>query len=388
MPGLADALAEQFMADSECQNAHRYIHTLYACTQMDIDPCKGRLREHILQRFPKLSLAKVTPRILTNMLFAVAAHSAAPLSPAAANATALMTPAAHKLCTRLTRMLQSSKAKEHCTEDDMASSLCSLRTLNHKPTDDFAAAFASWYVQLLGQLQYESPPQTTCRLVTTLTACVDLRLRLPASLVPMLIAHVDCMSKASAKAAACATSAWAAAALGILDIQSLELILRDQGQDQQQPQLPWSATDLLKLFQAVDWLQPGSADDPDHGRWRRLHDRVAGWGTRPVAGVSAPPTLLGALHAVLDEYSVAYSSNVQLGSFVAPAMVEAGGKQEGAWVFDFMTPADFFTNAPDRSVCSPCVSVQLPQHSVTRLLPDHSITQSAVAPCSKQCYQC
>ena len=376
MPGLADALSEQFIADSKCHNAYRYIQTLYACTQLGIDQSEGRLREHILQRFPKLSLAKATPRVLTNMLFAVAARPAGPLSPAgprspagplspaAANATALRTKAANKLCTRLTRMLNSSKAQDQCTEDDVASSLCSLRTLKHKPTDDFAAAFASWFAQLLRHLQNESPPQISCRLVILLTACVDLRLRLPASLVPMLIPYIDGTSKAPAKAAACATSAWAAAALGILDIQSLELILHTQGKHQQLwSQPPWSVTDLLKLFQAVDSLQPDCADHPDHGRWRHLHDRVATFGTRPVSGASAPPQLLRALHAVLDEYSVAYSSNVHLGTFVAPAVVEAQGKQHSAWVFDFVTPADFFTNDPARCVSdavSACVFACLP----------------------------
>lgn len=385
MPGLADALAEQFIADSECHNAYRYTQTLYACTQMDIDPCKGRLREHILQRFPKLSLANATPRMLTNMLYAVAAQTS-PLSPAAADATALRTKAAHKLCTRLTRMLKSSKAEDQCTEDGMASSLCSLRTLKHKPTDDFTAAFADWYAQLLRQLQNVSPPQISCRLVTMLAACVDLRLKLPASLVPLLIPHIDGMCNAPAKAAACATSAWAAAALGVLDIQSLELILHAQRKHQQPwSELPWSVIDLLKLFQAVDWLQPGSADDPNCVRWRRLHDQVAAFGTRPVPGASAPQPMLSALRAVLDEFSVAISSNVHLGSFVAPALVKAQGKQEGAWVFDFMSPADFFTNDPER-----CVSAVVSACVCVLSVPSPSLCQSAVTHylcLTRHCYQ-
>ena len=392
MPGLADALSEQFLADSECHNAYRYIQTLYACTQLGIDPSEGRLREHILHRFPKLSLAKATPRVLTNMLFAVTAQPAGPLSPAAADATALRTKAAHKLCTRLTRMLKSNKAEDQCTQGDMASSLASLRTLKHKPTDDFACAFASWFAQRLRQLQNELPPQISYRLVILFTACADLRLKLPKDLVPMLIPHIDGTSKASAKAAACAKSAWAAAALGILDIPSLELILHAHVQ-QPQSQLPWSVTDLLKLFQAVDWLQPDCADHPDQGRWRRLHDRVAAFGTRPAPGASAPPQqLLCALHAVLDEYSVAYSSNVRLGNFVAPAVAEAQGKQEGSWVFDFVTPADFFTNDPNRCVssvvsacvfaCSPCMPVQPPEQPLTYPPSGHCITQSAWATAS------
>lgn len=134
----------------------------------------------------------------------------------------------------------------------MASSLCSIRTLQHKPTDDFAAAFVSWYVQLLRQLQRESPPQISCCLVIILTACVDLRLQLPASLVPGLIPYIDGTSKAQTKAAACATSAWAAAAPGIVDTQGLELILHAQGKHQQPwSQLPWFVTDLWRLFQLL-----------------------------------------------------------------------------------------------------------------------------------------
>lgn len=101
--------------------------------------------------------------------------------------------------------------------------------------------------------------------------------------------------------------------------------------------------------------------------------------------MSATPQLLSGLPAVLDEYSIAYSSSIHLGSFVAAVVVKAQGKQEGAWVFDFMTPANIFTNDPDRcvsafvSVCAPCVSVQLPEHPLTCLLSDHSITLSALA---------
>ena len=139
---------------------------------------------------------------------------------------------------------------------------------------------------------------------------------------------------------------------------------------------------------AVDWLQPESAVDSDHERWRGLHDRVAAFATRPVPGVPAPPQLLSALHAVLDEYSVAFSSNIHLGCLVAAVVVKAQGKQEGAWVFDFMTPANFLTNDPNRcvsaivSVCAPCVSVQLPEHPLTCLLSDYSITLSALAAAS------
>ena len=224
----------------------------------------------------------------------------------------------------------------------MASSLCALKTQSTQATDDFAAAFASWYVQLLRQLQHESPPQITCHLVITLAACVDLHLKLPSSLVPELIPYIDGSSKAPAKAAACATSAWAAAAPGIVDTQGLELILHVQGKHQQ----PWSN---LPWF----WLSPISGDSSKllTGCNQNLlliltmrdgdHDRVAAFGTRPVPGVPAPPQLLSALHAVLDEYSVADSSNVHLGCLVAAVVVKAQGKQEGAWVFDFMTPADF-----------------------------------------------
>ena len=378
MPGLADALAEQFIADTECHNAYRYIQALYSCTQMNIDPCEGRLREHVLQRFPKLSLAKTPSRLLTNMLYAVAARPAGLLSPAAAhptaNITALETKAAHKVCTRLTRMLSSSKSEDQCTEDDMASSLRSLRALKHKPKDEFAAAFSSWYAQLLGQLQNESPPQSSCRLPTILATCVDLRLKLPANIIPILVPHIDGISKWPAKAAACAMSAWASAASGILDIQSLELLLHAQGKHEPPwPQLPWSVTDLAKVFQAVDWLQPDSVDSPDHGRWTVLCHRVAGFGARPIPSDAAPPPMLSALHAVLDEQSVAYSSNVQLGSCVAPAVVEAQGNMEGALVLDFVTAAYFFVNEPDRwgwtvlpacaSVLCTCLSVHWPAPS-------------------------
>lgn len=361
MPGLADALAEQFIADPKCHNAYRYIQALYSCAQLGINPCEGRLRRHILQRFPKLSLAKVTPRMLTNMLYSVAAPSAGHLSPAA-DAAALETKTAHKLCTRLTRMLKSSQSEDQCTEDDVASSLRSLTMLKHQPNSDFAAAFCGWYAQLLTQLQHVSPPRSSHRLGIILAACVDLRLKLPASFVSVLTPHIIGVSKphsSHARAAACADAAWASAALGILDCQTLEAILHAQGQDVS----PWSAADLSKLFQAVDWLQPDSVKHPDHGRWSVLHDKVAALGARPVSGHSVPQPVLRAGHAVLDENSIAYSSNVQLGGYLAPVIAEAQGNQDSALIFDYVAAPEVFSNVPDRCVWSTlpaCVSVCSP----------------------------
>ncbi|KAL3162018.1 hypothetical protein ABBQ38_009089 [Trebouxia sp. C0009 RCD-2024] len=347
MPGLADALAEQFIADSECHNAYRYIQALYSCAQMGIDPCEGRLPGHILQRFPKLSLAKVTPRMLTNMLFSVAAYPAGHHSLAAANTTALETKTAHKLCTRLTRMLKSSESEDQCTEDDVASSLRSLTALKHQPNSNFTAAFCGWYAQLLKQLQHESPPRSSHRLSIILAACVDLRLKLPASFISILTPHLLGASKphtSHARAATCANAAWSLAALGILDYQTPQATLHAHSEGAS----PWSVSSLSKFYQALDWLQPESAEHPNHGRWSALHDQVAALAARPDAGDSVPHSMLTALHAVLDEESIAHSSSVQLGGFRAPVAVTARGKQGHMLIFDFVASTDYFVNVQDR----------------------------------------
>ena len=158
-----------------------YKQALYNCAQMGIDPCEDRLRDRIPKRFPKLSLAGVTPGTLTNMLYSVATQPSGHHSSAEADTTVLETKTAHKLCTRVTRMLNSSEAEDQCTEDDVASSLRSLTALKHKPNSGSAVAFCDWYSQLLRQLQDESPPCGSLRLGIILAACVDLRLKLPAS---------------------------------------------------------------------------------------------------------------------------------------------------------------------------------------------------------------
>ena len=191
-PGLTDALAEQFIADSESHNAYTYIQALYACTQMGINPCNGHLREHILQRFPKLSLAQLKPRVLANMLYAVAERPwpSALTESAEARAAELESKAAHQVCTRLTRALSASEMADQCSEDDMASRLSSLRTMRHRPKDDFVPVFVSWYTQLLRQLQNQADPQASQRVLIILTACVALQLQLPASMVLILMPHI------------------------------------------------------------------------------------------------------------------------------------------------------------------------------------------------------
>ncbi|DBA76960.1 TPA: hypothetical protein ACH3X1_009553 [Trebouxia sp. C0004] len=45
---------------SACHNAHRFANTLYSCSQLEINPCDGRLVEYILQCLLKLSLAFIS----------------------------------------------------------------------------------------------------------------------------------------------------------------------------------------------------------------------------------------------------------------------------------------------------------------------------------------
>ena len=353
-PGLTDTLAEQFMADSECHNAYRYIQALYGCAQMEINPCNGQLREHILQRFPKLSLAQIKARMLANMLFAVAERPWPSVLSGSAEAAAadIDTKAAHKVCTRLTRVLSSSEMADQCSEDDMASSLSSLRILRHRPKDEFVPIFVSRYTQLLRQMQNQTDPQASQRILIILTACVALQLQLPASMISTLMPHIlGTKSKRhprQSKAAARARAAWAFAALGILDFQTLDSLLCTEGKNA----LPWSPEDLIQLYQAVDYLQPeATGHHPDNQRWQALYDQVAALGSRPVSDATPAPAGLSALHAVLDQSLIKYSSHVQLGSFMAPVVVQPQEGVDATLVFDFIAAEDCFANAADR--CAP-----------------------------------
>ena len=181
MPGLADALADQFIADSGCHNAHRFANTLYSCSQLEINPCDGRLIKYISQRLRKLSLANFSPRSVANAMFGVAQL------PAGRHPASLI----DKLCNRMIRLMSSSEADQQPTEDDMASVLHSLDMLQHQPKAAFTPALLIWHTQLLTQLQDQSPPKTAQRAKIILTACANLRLEIPPSFTQVILPHVS-----------------------------------------------------------------------------------------------------------------------------------------------------------------------------------------------------
>ena len=135
--------------------------------------------------------------------------------------------------------------------------------------------------------------------------------------------------------------------MGNLNLQTLEGLLSTEGK----AALPWAQEDLAQLFQAVDYLQPESMSHPHQQRWQALYDQVAALGSRPVSDATPAHAGLSALHAMLDQNSIKYSSHVQLGGFVAPVVVQPQDGIDAVLVFDFVTAEDCFVNAADR--CAP-----------------------------------
>ena len=65
---------------------------------------------------------------------------------------------------------------------------------------------------------------------------------------------------------------------------------------------------------------------------------------------------LSALHAVLDQSLIKYSSHVQLGSFVAPVVVQPQEGIDATPVFNFVATEDCYANATDRCA-SDCLAL-------------------------------
>lgn len=340
MPGLADALAEQFIADVDCHNAHRFANTLYSCSLLKIHPCDGQLVKHILQRLPKLSLASFNARHVANAL-----HGVAQL-PTSDHPAAVI----DKLSNRLIRLMGSSQPDERPTEDDTASFLRSLRTLQHQPKPEFAAAFVTWYTQLLTELQNQSPPRPGQRTGIILTACANLRLDIPHSFTPVVLPHVYAVKDRShptgAKAKACANASWALAALGALDLHTFKSLLSKEPQSS-----PWSVADLVQLHRALDWLQFESADHAGHHECLQLREQLA---CLPAHLQSNEEPQLGPAVAmiltVLTQYGVRCATNVQLGGYIVPVVVEEPGRTEMAvgTAVDVVGTDEIFRNQPER----------------------------------------
>ncbi len=341
MPGLADALADQFIADSACHNAHRFANTLYSCAQLEINPCDGQLVEYIVRRLPKLSLAHFSARNVANAIFGVAQL------PAGQHPASLI----DKLCNRMIRLMSSSEADQRPTEDDMASVLRSLEMLQHQPKAAFTPALLTWYTQLLTQLQDQSPPKTAQRAKIILTACANLRLEISPSFTQVILPHVFAVKGSHPnqnRAKARANAAWALAALGTLDLHTFKSLSLAESQS-----LPWSPADLGQLHRALDWIQPESEHHSDYWECKRLREKLASLGQRLHGDNDVK--LNAAVHAIgaaLEKHGIPYAAHVHLGGYSAHVVIEEQGspapKATLAAVLDVVGTEHFFKNKADR----------------------------------------
>ncbi len=340
MPGLADALADQFIADSECHNAHRFANTLYSCSQLEINPCDGRLVQYILQRLPKLSLANFSARNVANAMFGVAQLPAGQ-HPASA---------VDKLCNRMIRLMSSSEPDQQPTEDDLASVLRSLEMLQHQPKAAFNPALLTWYTQLLTHLQNQSPPKTAQRAKIILTACANLRLEIPPSFTQVILPHVFAVKGSHPhqnRAKARANAAWALAALGTLDLHTFKTLFLTESQP-----LPWSPADQGQLHRALDWLQPESEHHSDYWECRRLRNELGSQGQRLHGDNDVK--LDAAVHAIgaaLEKHGIPYAAHVYLGGYCAHVVIEGQGSVVSmaalTAVLDVVGAEHFFKNKAD-----------------------------------------
>lgn len=341
MPGLANALADQFIADSECHNAHRFANTLYSCSQLEINPCDGRLVEYILRRLPKLSLANFSARNVANAMYGVAQL------PAGQHPASII----DKLCNRMIRLMSSSAADQQPTEDDLASILRSLEMLQHQPKAAFTPTLLTWYTQLLTQLQDQSPPKTGQRAKIILTACANLRLEIPPTFTQVILPHVLAVKGSHPnrnRAKACANAAWALAALGTLDLYTFKTLFLTESQS-----FSWSPADLGQLHRALDWLQPESVHHSDYRDCERLRNELGSLGQRLYSDNDVK--LNAAVHAIgtaLKEHGIKYAAHVHLGGYSAHVVIEGQGSPVPmatlAAVFDVVGAEHFFRNKADR----------------------------------------
>jgi len=337
MPGLADALADQFIADGACYNAHRFANTLYSCCQLEINPCDGQLVEYILRRLPKLSLANFSARNVANARFGVAQL------PASQHPASLI----DKLCNRMIRLMSSSEADQQPTEDDMAIVLRSLEMLQHQPKAAFTPAFLTWYTQLLTQLQDQSPPTTAQRAKIILTACANLRLEIPPSFTQVILPHVFAVKGSHPnqnRAKARANAAWALAALGTLDLHTFKSLSLAESQS-----LPWSPADLGQLHRALDWPLPEYEHHSDYWECVRLRGRLGSL-TQRLHG-DDDVKVNAAVHAIgtaLGKHGIEQAAHVHLGGYSAHVVIKEQGSPKPMStldaVLDVVGAEHFFKN--------------------------------------------
>jgi len=340
MPGLADALADQFIADGACHNAHRFANTLYSCCQLEINPCDGRLVEYILRRLPKLSLANFSARNVANAMFGVAQL------PVSQHPASLI----DKLCNRMIRLMGSSEADQQPTEDDMASVLRSLEMLQHQPKAAFTPAFLTWYTQLPTQLQDQSLPKTAQRAKIILTACANLKPEIPPSFTQVILPHVFAVKGShpnQTRAKARANAAWALAALGTLDLHTFKSLSLTESQS-----LPWSPADLGQLHRALDWLLTESEHHSDYWECVRLRGRLGSLTQRPYGDNDVKVN--AAVHAIgtaLGKHGIEHAAHVHLGGYSAHVVIKEQGSPVPMntldVVLDVVGAEHFFKNKAD-----------------------------------------
>ena len=233
-------------------------------------------------------------------------------------------------CNHISSLIHSLVVADRPDEQNVANVLWALFKFKHVPSGHLAKAMVERMVALC-RLPGQQP--TAQAISNVILSCADLRLAVDSVSVETLVSVFMNLSRQKTVPQDYTNLAWSLAVLGLLRMETLNLLLRGLSDvTVQRDELldgatnPFLASALTQMYQAWDWLQPlPAAPASEHQAWLQLgRKKLSILGGRPPA-TSVPHPGIPSVCAALARLNLRFKASPSVGSYPVVAILESRG---------------------------------------------------------------
>ena len=231
-------------------------------------------------------------------------------------------------CNHFSSLINSLADADRPNAQCISNVLWALYKFKHAPSRQVAKAMVERMVALC---RLPGQQDTLQAISNVMLACADLRLAIDPVCIETLVSVFLNLSRQQAVAQQYYNIAWSLAVLGLLRMETLNLLLcglsdmhlqHDELLDGATNPFPVSA--LTQLYQAWDWLQPlPGAPALQHQAWSQLEEKLSSLGGRPPPSMPHPGT--PSVCAALARLNLQFKASQSVGSYSVAAILVSDG---------------------------------------------------------------
>ena len=235
-------------------------------------------------------------------------------------------------CNHFSSLINTLAEADRPIAQGISNVLWALYKFKHAPSGQVAKAMVERMVALC-RLPGQQP--TAQQISNVMLACAELRLAIDSVGAETLVSVFMNLSRQKTVLQDYANLAWSLAVLGLLRVETLNLLLcgfsdvtaqHDELLLGQPTSFPASA--LTQMYQALDWLQPlPAAPASQHQAWSLLEEKLGTLGARPPVA-SVPHPGIPSVCAALARLNLRFNASPSVGSQSVAATLVSDGSGE------------------------------------------------------------